>query len=101
MAYESRGKPKGLLFHSDQGCHYTSKTYRQLLWRSGIRQSLSRRGNCWDNAPTERLFGVLKPSGCQEHVISHFLLASAQSRNTLPAITTATGRNSITVDYRH
>ena len=46
MAYESRGKPKGLLFHSDQGCHYTSKNFRQFLWRFGIRQSLSRRGNC-------------------------------------------------------
>ena len=60
MAYESRGKPKGLLFHSDQGCHYTSKSYRQLLWGFGIRQSLSRRGNCWDNAPTERFFRSLK-----------------------------------------
>lgn len=60
MAYESRGKPQGLLFHSDQGCHYTSKSYRQLLWRFGIRQSLSRRGNCWDNAPTERFFRSFK-----------------------------------------
>tara|TARA_R110002072_G_scaffold274674_2_gene435517 strand:- start:2145 stop:2957 length:813 start_codon:yes stop_codon:yes gene_type:complete len=60
MAYESRGKPKGLLFHSDQGCHYTSKSYRQQLWRFGIRQSLSRRGNCWDNAPTERFFRSFK-----------------------------------------
>ena len=60
MAYESRGKPKGLLFHSDQGCHYTSNSYRQLLWRYGIRQSLSRRGNCWDNAPTERFFRSFK-----------------------------------------
>lgn len=60
MAYESRGKPKGLLFHSDQGCHFTSKSYRQMLWRLGIRQSLSRRGNCWDNAPTERFFRSFK-----------------------------------------
>ena len=60
MAFESRGKPKGLLFHSDQGCYYTSKTYRQQLWRFGIRQSLSRRGNCWDNAPTERFFRSFK-----------------------------------------
>lgn len=60
VAHESRGKPKGLLFHSDQGCHYTSKSYRQLLWRYGIRQSLSRRGNCWDNAPTERFFRSFK-----------------------------------------
>lgn len=48
MAYESRGKPRGVLFHSDQGCHYTSQSYRHQLWRYGIRQSLSRRGNCWD-----------------------------------------------------
>ncbi len=60
MAFESRGKPKKLLFHSDQGCHYTSKTFRQLLWRYGIRQSLSRRGNCWDNAPMERFFRSFK-----------------------------------------
>nr|CBX86839.1 COG2801: Transposase and inactivated derivatives [Photobacterium damselae subsp. damselae] len=33
MAYESRGKPKGIMLHSDQGSHYTSRKYRQLLWR--------------------------------------------------------------------
>lgn len=60
MAFECRGKPEGLLFHSDQGCHYTSQSYRQLLWRYKIRQSLSRRGNCWDNAPMERFFRSFK-----------------------------------------
>lgn len=60
MAFESRGKPKKLLFHSDQGCHYTSKSFRQQLWRYGIRQSLSRRGNCWDNSPMERFFRSFK-----------------------------------------
>lgn len=60
MAYESRGKPKGLLFHSDQGCHYTSLNYRRLLWRYQIKQSMSRRGNCWDNSPMERFFRSLK-----------------------------------------
>jgi putative transposase len=53
MAFEARGKPKGVMFHSDQGCHYTSKSYRQLLWRYQIEQSISRRGNCWDNAPMD------------------------------------------------
>lgn len=48
VAYEARGKPEKLLFHSDQGCHYTSKAYRQQLWRYKIRQSMSRRGNCWE-----------------------------------------------------
>ena len=60
MAFESRGRPKGLIFHSDQGCHYTSIAYRQLLWRYQIKQSMSRRGNCWDNSPMERFFRSLK-----------------------------------------
>jgi putative transposase len=60
MAYEARGKPKDVMFHSDQGCHYTSRKYRQLLWRYQIKQSMSRRGNCWDNAPMERFFRSLK-----------------------------------------
>lgn len=60
MAFEARGKPKEVMFHSDQGCHYTSKSYRQLLWRYRIDQSMSRRGNCWDNAPMERFFRSLK-----------------------------------------
>ncbi len=45
MTYESRGKPQGVMFHSVQGSHYTSRSYRQLLWRFQIKQSLSRRGN--------------------------------------------------------
>ena len=60
MAYESRGRPKGVLFHSDQGCHYTSLKFRQAVWRCRMTQSMSRRGNCWDNAPMERFFRSLK-----------------------------------------
>lgn len=60
MAYESRGRPQGVMFHSDQGSHYTSRKYRQTLWRYQIKQSLSRRGNCWDNSPMERFFRSLK-----------------------------------------
>ena len=56
MAYESRGRPRGVMFHSDQGCHYSSKRFRQQLWRYQIKQSMSRRGNCWDNSPMERFF---------------------------------------------
>ncbi len=56
LAYEARGKPNDLMFHSDQGCHYTSLRFRQVLWRLQIKQSMSRRGNCWDNAPMERFF---------------------------------------------
>ena len=60
MAFESRGRPKGVMFHSDQGSTYTSRNYRQLLWRYQIEQSMSRRGNCWDNSPMERFFRSLK-----------------------------------------
>lgn len=48
------------LIHSDQGCHYTSKKFRQILSETGLRQSMSRRGNCWDNAPQESFFGHMK-----------------------------------------
>jgi len=60
MAYETRGRPEDVLFHSDQGSHYTSIKYRQHLWRYRINQSMSRRGNCWDNSPMERFFRSLK-----------------------------------------
>lgn len=48
------------LIHSDQGCHYTSVKFRQLILNYGLRQSMSRRGNCWDNAPQESFFGHMK-----------------------------------------
>ncbi|ELY5880158.1 IS3 family transposase [Cronobacter sakazakii] len=60
MAWETRGKPIGVMFHSDQGSHYTSRQFRQLLWRYRIKQSMSRRGNCRDNSPMERFFRSLK-----------------------------------------
>ena len=60
QAYEQRGRPKGLMFHSDQGVQYSSLKYRQRLWHYRIEQSMGRRGNCWDNAPMERVFRSLK-----------------------------------------
>jgi putative transposase len=50
----------GLLFHSDQGCQYTSHAYQNRLAALGIQASMSRRGNCWDNAVMERFFRSLK-----------------------------------------
>ncbi len=60
MAFELRGKPENVICHSDQGSHYTSLKFRQLLWRLQIEQSMSRRGNCWDSTPMERFFRSLK-----------------------------------------
>ena len=48
------------IIHSDQGCHYTSCSFIQLVKDRGLRQSMSRRGNCWDNAPQESFFGHMK-----------------------------------------
>ena len=48
------------IIHSDQGCHYTSIKFISLVQDLGLRQSMSRRGNCWDNAPQESFFGHMK-----------------------------------------
>lgn len=58
------------IIHSDQGCHYTSCSFIQLLKDKKLRQSMSRKGNCWDNAPQESFFGHMKDeidlSKCKE-----------------------------------
>ena len=56
-----------LLFHSDQGCQYTADRFVQYLKESRIVQSMSRRGNCWDNAVVERYFKTLKHDWMPEH----------------------------------
>src|SRR5690606_9483199 len=53
-AWEQRGQPEKIMFHSDQGSQYASRKFRQRLWRYRMTQSMSRRGNCWDNAPMEQ-----------------------------------------------
>ena len=50
----------GLLLYSDQGWHYQHKRYRQMLAEKGIKQSMSRKGNCYDNSVMENFFGHLK-----------------------------------------
>jgi len=52
--------PEKAFIHSDQGCHYTSVAFRELVKNKELRQSMSRRGNCWDNAPQESFFGHMK-----------------------------------------
>lgn len=53
-------KTKETICHSDQGVHYTSIEFQKILKDKGLRQSMSRRGNCWDNAPQESFFGHMK-----------------------------------------
>ena len=53
-------KAKDALIHSDQGVHYTHPDFQKLVKKLGFHQSMSRRGNCWDNAPQESFFGHFK-----------------------------------------
>jgi transposase InsO family protein len=59
-AVRIRQPPPGLTFHSDRGSQYASHAFRRRLTRHGMRQSMSRRGNCWDNAVAESFFATLK-----------------------------------------
>lgn len=60
MAIARRRPGPGLIFHSDRGSQYTSKLFRRLLERHGIRQSLARPRQCWDNAVAEAFWSTLK-----------------------------------------
>jgi putative transposase len=64
IALQRYRPPEGLIHHSDRGARYASGRYRQVLERHGIKQSMSRKGNCLDNAPMESFFASLK----KEHV---------------------------------
>ena len=60
MAVNLRKPPPGLIHHSDRGSQYASHAYQKLLEQHGMIPSMSRKGNCWDNAPVERFFSSLK-----------------------------------------
>jgi transposase InsO family protein len=59
-ALTRRRPPSGLVFHSDRGCQYTSAQHARLAARHGIRLSVGRRGQCWDNAVAESFFATIK-----------------------------------------
>ena len=60
MAVVHRNPERGIIFHSDRGCQYTSSSFREILKNYGIVQSNSSTGNCYDNAVTESFFHTLK-----------------------------------------
>ena len=60
MALWKRKPAKGLFFHSDQGSQYASERYREILSDYGVKASMSRKGDCWDNAVAESFFHTLK-----------------------------------------
>ena len=66
MAVRRRQPPRGLIQHSDRGAQYASEPYQAVLARHGLRCSMSRRGNCLDNAPMESFFASLKKERVHE-----------------------------------
>ena len=60
MALWKRKPARGLIWHSDRGCQYASESHRKILDSHGIIQSMSRKGNCWDNSVAESFFRTLK-----------------------------------------
>ena len=56
----TRGQVAGAIHHTDRGSQYASQAYRQALAEAGLQQSMSRKGNCWDNAVAESFFGTLE-----------------------------------------
>ena len=68
-ALEKRADVSGTILHSDRGFQYTSHDYHHMLAQFGLRSSMSRRGNCLDNAPIESFFSHLKTEALQHHHI--------------------------------
>jgi putative transposase len=68
MALQQRRPMPGLLFHSDRGVQYAADAYQELLRRSRALCSMSRKGDCWDNACAENFFSKLKGEHIQDYV---------------------------------
>jgi transposase InsO family protein len=60
MALWQRRPTKGLIWHTDRGSQYCSNSHREILKDHRVLQSMSRTGDCWDNATSESFFGILK-----------------------------------------
>lgn len=68
MALRRRGHPARVIHHSDRGCQYTSREYRAVLQEHGFLASMSRKGNCYDNATMESFWSSLKTELYDEHL---------------------------------
>jgi Transposase and inactivated derivatives len=78
MAIKRRKPSKGLIHHSDRGVQYASSPYRKILKQNGIIGSMSRKGNCWDNAPMESFFSTLKTECIRDKIYLARILAKRE-----------------------
>ncbi|MBK9989805.1 MAG: IS3 family transposase [Verrucomicrobia bacterium] len=79
MALRRRKPEPGLIHHSDRGCQYASQTYRQTLADHGLQASMSRKGNCYDNAMMESFWSSLK----NELIYRTYFATRAQARTAI------------------
>jgi len=78
MALMRRRWPRAVIFHSDRGSQYCSLAVRKRIETHGLVQSMSRKGDCWDNAPTESFFNTLKSELCGERAFRTRVEARAE-----------------------
>jgi len=84
MAVRHR-RPRGTLIHSDQGTQYGSDAWRRFCKSNRLEPSMSRRGNCWDNAVAESFFGSLKKERIRKHIYKDRELATADISDYIEA----------------
>ena len=99
MAIQQRRPGKGLVHHSDRGVQYASQEYQQLLREHHIQCSMSRKGNCWDNACAESFFSTLKRECIHDQVYSNPQEARRHLFHWIEVVYNRRRRHS-TLDYR-
>jgi putative transposase len=89
-----RRRPRGAIIHSDQGCQYGSDDWRRFCRTNRLEPSMSRRGNCWDNAVAESFFGSLKKERIKKRIYKNRELATADISDYIESFYNRTRRHS-------
>lgn len=89
-----RRRPRGAIIHSDQGTQYGSDSWRRFCRSNHLEPSMSRKGNCWDNAVAESFFSSLKKEKIKKQVYKNRELAIADVANYIDAFYNRTRRHS-------
>ena len=97
-ALGARRPPSGLVNHSDRGSPYASADYRRALQQAGLVASMSRKGDCWDNAVAESFFATLKAEAFGDHIPSHHEAATQTVREYIDGYYNVRRRHSY-LDY--
>ena len=89
-----RRRPRGTLIHSDQGTQFGSDAWRRFCRANHLEPSMSRKGNCWDNAVAESFFGSMKKERIKKHIYKNRALARADVADYIDAFYNRTRRHS-------